>query len=369
MAAGKSPFDIMLVDDIWFPEFAQAGWLKDISADIPAEMKADSSQAAWDIVSYDGKQYGLPWLLDQLYLYYNEDMLTQAGFTAPPTTWEEMMSMAQVMHDKGIVDSPIVMAWAQAEAAITEFVAFLYGNGAAFFDDSGKPVFNSPQAVAVLQWMVDSVKSGLVNPASTTYVEEDIRTTMQAGKAAFGVNWAYEYDLANDPANSAQAGKIKMAMMPVFQAGKDAGIVSSSNNGSMGFAVSAGSAARRCGAPVHRIPHQQGRAEAICRARHPAVDLAVLRSGAPESAAGAPGHVRQAVAVRTRPAKGALLPGDVTAVAGLPPGSADWRQDPAGGAGRGGREGDRPGGPAVTDPVDPRDVPGTDVPGSAIAVA
>jgi multiple sugar transport system substrate-binding protein len=241
MAAGKSPFDIMLVDDIWFPEFAQAGWLKDISAQIPAEMKADSSQAAWDIVSYDGKQYGLPWLLDQLYLYYNEDMLTQAGFTAPPTTWEEMMSMAQVMRDKGIVDSPVVMAWAQAEAAITEFVAFLYGNGAAFFDDSGKPVFNSPEAVAVLQWMVDSVKSGLVNPASTTYVEEDIRTTMQAGKAAFGVNWAYQYDLANDPANSAQAGKIKMAMMPVFQAGKDAGIVSSSNNGSMGFAVSAGS--------------------------------------------------------------------------------------------------------------------------------
>jgi len=241
MAAGKSPFDIMLVDDIWFPEFAQAGWLKDISAQIPADMKADSSQAAWDIVSYDGKQWGLPWLLDQLYLYYNQDMLTQAGFSAPPTTWEEMMTMAQTMHDKGIVDSPIVLAEGQIEAVITEFVAYLYGNGGQFFDDSGKPVFNSPQAVATLQWMVDGVKSGLVNPASTTYGEEDIRNTMSAGKAAFGVNWAYMLDLANDPAQSTVAGKIKMAMMPVFQAGKDAGIVSSSNNGSMAFAVAAGS--------------------------------------------------------------------------------------------------------------------------------
>jgi multiple sugar transport system substrate-binding protein len=241
MAAGQSPFDIMLVDDIWFPEFAEAGWVKDISADIPAEMLADSDPAAWDIVSYDGKQYGLPWLLDQLYFYYNEDMLTQAGFDAPPTTYEEMMAMAQVMKDKGIVESPIVLAWAQAEAAITEFVAFLYANNGAFFDDAGVPVFNSPEAVAVLQWMVDGVKSGLVNPASTTYVEEDVRNTMQAGKAAFGINWAYMLDLANDPANSPQAGKIRMGLLPAFEQAKAAGTVSSSNNGSMGFAVSAGS--------------------------------------------------------------------------------------------------------------------------------
>lgn len=241
MAAGQSPFDIMLVDDIWYPEFAQAGWLKDVSAQIPADMKADSSQAAWDIVTYDGKQYGLPWLLDQLYFYYNDDMLQQAGFDAPPTTWEEMMSMAQTMREKGIADAPIVTAWGQIEAVITEFVAFLYGNGGQFFDDAGTPVFNSPEAVAVLQWMVDGVKSGLVNPASTTYGEEDIRNTMSAGKAAFGINWAYMLDLANDPAESTVAGHIKMALMPVFQKGKEAGIVSSSNNGSMGFAVSAGS--------------------------------------------------------------------------------------------------------------------------------
>lgn len=242
MAAGQSPFDIMLVDDIWFPEFAQAGWLKDLSADIPADMRADSDAAAWDIVSYDGKQYGVPWLLDQLYFYYNTDMLQQAGFSAPPTTWEEMLTMAQAMKDKGIVEYPVVLSWAQIEAAITEFVAFLYGNGGQFFDDAGTPVFNSPAAVAVLQWMVDALKSGLVNPASTTYGEEDSRNTISAGKAAFTVNWAYMLDLANNPDESTVAGKMGMALMPVFAAGKAAGIISSTNNGSMGFGVSAGSA-------------------------------------------------------------------------------------------------------------------------------
>ena len=205
-------------------------------------MKADSSPAAWDIVTYDGRQWGLPWLLDQLYFYYNADMLTQAGFSAPPTTWEEMMTMAQAMKDQGIVESPVVLAWGQIEGAICEFVTFLYGNNGQFFDEAGQPVFNSPQAVGVLQWMVDALGTGLVNPASTTYGEEDVRNTMSAGKAAFGINWVYMLDLANNPDESTVAGSIKMTTNPVFQAGKDAGVVSSSNNGSMGFAVSATSA-------------------------------------------------------------------------------------------------------------------------------
>ena len=106
MASGSAPFDIMLVDDIWFPEFADAGWLLDVSADIPPEMLADSSAAAWDIVTFDGKQYGLPWLLDQLYFYYNSDMLAKAGFDAPPATWEELLTQAQAMKDQGLVDYP-----------------------------------------------------------------------------------------------------------------------------------------------------------------------------------------------------------------------------------------------------------------------
>jgi multiple sugar transport system substrate-binding protein len=241
MASGASPFDIMLVDDIWFPEFADAGWLLDVSADIPPEMLADSSQAAWDVVTYDGKQFGLPWLLDELYFYYNSDMLAKAGFDTPPTTWEELLAQAQAIKDQGIVEYPLVMPWGQIESSICQFVTLLYGNGGQFFDETGAPVFNSPEAVETVQWMVDAIDAGLVNPASTTYGEEDARNSISAGKAAFTINWAYMYDLANNPDESTVPGQIAMALIPVSQKGKDAGIVSSSNNGSMGFAVAAGS--------------------------------------------------------------------------------------------------------------------------------
>ena len=50
---------------------------------------------------------GMPWLLDTKYLFYNQDMLTQAGFDAGPTTWEELITQATAIKEKGIVEYPI----------------------------------------------------------------------------------------------------------------------------------------------------------------------------------------------------------------------------------------------------------------------
>ncbi len=90
--------------------------------------------------------------------------------------------------------------------------------------------------------MVDAIDAGLVNPASTTYGEEDARNAISAGKAAFTINWAYMYDLANNPDESTVARPDRHgpdARLPEGQGRRHR--VSSSNNGSMGFAVAAGS--------------------------------------------------------------------------------------------------------------------------------
>ena len=37
--------------------------------------------------------YGIPWYVDTNVLYYRRDMLQQAGFDAPPATWDEWTQM------------------------------------------------------------------------------------------------------------------------------------------------------------------------------------------------------------------------------------------------------------------------------------
>lgn len=237
MASTPPSYDIFLVDDIWYAEFADKGYILDVTSRLTDDMKKGIFQAAWDITTVDGKTYGMPWLLDQKYFYYNEKILADAGFTAPPKTWEELVEQSQAIKDKGLVEFPIVWSWGQYEAAICDWVTLLYGNGGTIVDDSGKPAFNNDIGVKTLTWMVQTIDDGISNPASVSYVEEDVRNVFSQGKAAFATNWNYMFDLVNFQADQSQVtGQVKMALMPAFSG---SGTESATIDGSMGFSVAA----------------------------------------------------------------------------------------------------------------------------------
>ena len=232
-------YDVVMTDVVWYDEFIEKGYLTDITDKATQEMKDDIFPTAWNVVTRNGKSYGMPWLLDTKYLFYNTDLLQQAGFTNPPKTWEELLTMAQAMKDQGLVEYPIVWSWAQAEAAICDFTALLYGNGGTFLDESGQPAFNNEQGVAVLEWMKSTIDNGLSNPASAQYLEGDVLNTFAQGKAAFALNWLFMYDVANfDTENSQVTGKVGITNIPVFES-IGGNPPSASVDGSSGFSITA----------------------------------------------------------------------------------------------------------------------------------
>ena len=240
LASTPPAYDVFLVDDIWYAEFASKGYSLDVTDRITDDMKAGIFEAAWQIPTVDGKAYGLPWLLDQKYFFYNEKLLKDAGFDTPPATWEEMLDQAKVIKEKGIAEYPIVWSWGQYEAAICDWVTLLYGNGGMMADKDGKPAFNSPEGVKTLEWMVKTIDDGITNPSSISYVEEDVRNVFSQGKSVFAVNWNYMFDLVNFQKDQSQVtGQIKPSLMPAF---KDSGVKSATIDGSMGFSVAATSA-------------------------------------------------------------------------------------------------------------------------------
>lgn len=237
MTSTPPAYDVFLVDDIWYAEFADKGYILDVTDRIPQATKDNVFDAAWLITTVDGKTYGMPWLLDQKYFYYNEKILSDAGITAPPQTWEELLAQAQTIKDQGLVEYPIVWSWGQAEAAICDWVTLLYGNGGTILDAQGGPAFNNDTGVQTLSWMKQTIDDGLTNPASVSYVEEDVRNVFSQGNAAFALNWNYMYDLVNFNQEESQVtGQIKMSLMPAFAG---SGVKSATIDGSMGFSVAA----------------------------------------------------------------------------------------------------------------------------------
>ncbi len=239
MAATPPGYDASMIDVIWPDEFIKAGYLLDVTNRVTADMKNNMFPASWNGVTRNGKIYGLPWLMDVKYFIYNKDILDKAGITAPPTTWEELLTQAKTIKDKGLLEFPIIWSWNQKEGVVCDFTVLLFGNGGSFLDASGKPAFNNEKGVQVLTWMKSTLDAGLTNPSSISSDENAVRDNFIAGNAAFAVNWLYEFTDSNNPDMSKVAGQAAFAAMPVFKAGADAGIKSSSVDGSSAFGIMA----------------------------------------------------------------------------------------------------------------------------------
>lgn len=125
-------YDVVLFDVIWPAEYAENDILVDVTDRITPEMQTGVLPGAWTTVEYDGKFYGMPWILDTKYLYYNKEMLAKAGIVTPPATWAELTEDVQKIKDAGIVEYPIVWSWAQAEAAICDYATLLSAYGGEF---------------------------------------------------------------------------------------------------------------------------------------------------------------------------------------------------------------------------------------------
>lgn len=232
--AGAAGYDVVLFDVIWPAEFSQNGFLQDVTARIPAAWSSQIFSGAWTTVSYGDKRFGMPWILDTMYLYYNADMLKKAGIKSPPKTWDELAKDAQLLKTKKIVQYPVVWSWSQAEALVCTYTTVISAYGGQFFDPQGNPAFQTGGGLKALQYMTDSLKKGLSNPHSTEYLEEDVRRVFSSGQAAFALNWTYMYNLANDPKQSKVAGKVGIVPAPGVK-----GLTQvSAMNGSMGLGIS-----------------------------------------------------------------------------------------------------------------------------------
>jgi multiple sugar transport system substrate-binding protein len=235
-AAGGSGYDVVLYDVIWPANFAENGVLVDVTDKIAATDKSKIFDGAWATVSYKDKFYGMPWILDTKYLFYNTEILQKAGIAAPPNTWAELSDQAKIIKDKKLVEFPIVWSWSQAEAVVCDFTTISAANKAEFFQD-GKPAFAQGGSLDALTYMTESLKSGLSNPHSKEYLEEDVRKVFSAGDAAFALNWTYMYGMTQKPEESKVVGKVGIVPAPGVAGKSEASAV----NGSMALGITSGS--------------------------------------------------------------------------------------------------------------------------------
>ena len=234
-SAASGGYDVILGDCIWPAQFAKAGLVLEVTDRLSEVDLDDIYQGALDATKYEGKYYGMPWLNDVKYMFVNMELLKQAGVEAAPTTWDELIADAKLCKEQGICEYPIVGCYAQAECLVCDYTCIAGSFGGTFVDADNNPTLNSPENVAALDFMAQTLTDGLCNPKSLEMIEDDVLSTFAAGNAVFAINWTYQYASMNDESQSSVVGQGVITPIPGTDKAQSATV-----NGGMPLMITAG---------------------------------------------------------------------------------------------------------------------------------
>jgi len=130
-----------------------------------------------------------------------------------------LTKQAETIKAKGIAEFPVALGWGQQDPfSIESFTALVFAqrNGS-LFDKDLNPVFKTPGSAAerVVTWAADALGTKkILSPTSLQAANVDQIRALQSGAATFGAVPSYSLAVLNDPGQTQQAGKFKIALMP-----------------------------------------------------------------------------------------------------------------------------------------------------------
>lgn len=114
-------------------EYAEAGLLKDITADLAVDGWGETfAPGALGLYAYNGVNYGVPRDAGIVGFWYNTELFAEAGIDAPPVTWDELVTDIGLLQDAGIVPIAVGAGDKWPGAFWWEYLAVRLGGQAAF---------------------------------------------------------------------------------------------------------------------------------------------------------------------------------------------------------------------------------------------
>ena len=101
MQGGKVPDVFQSWGGGTLAEQAQAGLVQDITEPTSSWI-GDLNEAGVGLYQVDGQQYGVPYNLGMVGIWYNQALFEKAGIDEPPATWEDFLAAVEKLQAAGI---------------------------------------------------------------------------------------------------------------------------------------------------------------------------------------------------------------------------------------------------------------------------
>ncbi len=186
-AAGQLP-DLFGVDGINSAAYAYRGLLTPLDDYLPADLINDYFEPALDEMTWDGKTYAIAQETNCHALFYNRDILAEAGLE-PPDTWEELVERGEKLtvdiDGDGKTDQyGMELVLGRNEYAMWILTPYIWMKGGSIINEDGtKATVNQPEAVEAIQFLSDLVNKYKIVPKAGS-IQAGPEGAFVAGKIA-----------------------------------------------------------------------------------------------------------------------------------------------------------------------------------------
>jgi multiple sugar transport system substrate-binding protein len=187
MAAHDESIDILGLDVTWEAEFAQAGWIVPWTGTYRAEAENGTLAPALQTAMWKGQLVAVPDNTNTQLLWYRSDLVP-----TPPTTWAQMIADAEQLAKE---NKPhyIEIQGAQYEGGTVWFNTMVSSAGGTVLNPDATKVTLGAPAVEALSIMKQLATSDAADPSLPVQMENQNRLAMEAGTAAFELNYPFVY--------------------------------------------------------------------------------------------------------------------------------------------------------------------------------
>jgi multiple sugar transport system substrate-binding protein len=185
LAAHDSSMDILGMDVTWTAEFAEAGWIRELTGDQKTQASANALGPPLATATWKDKLYGIPRTTNVQLMWYRKSLVPN-----PPKTWDEMLTQAEALKSAG-KPYEIGFTGAQYEGYVVGFNTLLNSYGGNLVNADGTQATIDDKTVQALTLLKKFATSGVASKSLSNSQEPEVFAQMQLGQAAFILNWPY----------------------------------------------------------------------------------------------------------------------------------------------------------------------------------
>jgi multiple sugar transport system substrate-binding protein len=220
----SSDYDVVVLDSPWVGEFAEGGFVEDLTPYIEA---TDPAIVAWDdfvpsfqeVSQWKGQIVGIPFGAYFVMLHYRTDLFEEAGLAVPETI-DEWKAAAEALTKDGLYG--VALNNQRGSPVGQAYFEYIFGMGGKPFESlypgspdpyaDMTPLLDSPESIATVQLFIDMLQ---YEPVGAENLAWDERAALFAtGQVAMVSAWTVRTPGFANPEQSTVTDKFATAVFP-----------------------------------------------------------------------------------------------------------------------------------------------------------